>query len=69
MAEVTDDRRARADAFGEGRLDRDMLLDSPFVMLGCPSGLADHLARLRDMGVGYVTAFDTSAEALATARG
>jgi len=68
LAEVTDDRRARADAFGEGRLDSDVLLDSPFVMLGTPSGLADHLARLREMGVAYVTAFDTSAEALAASR-
>jgi hypothetical protein len=45
-----------------------VLLDSPFVMLGTASGLADHLARLRAMGDGYVTAFDTSAEALAAAR-
>jgi len=68
LAEVSDDRRARADAFGEGRLETDVLLDSPFVMLGSPSGLAEHLARLQEMGVGYVTAFDTSAEALAAAR-
>jgi probable F420-dependent oxidoreductase len=68
LAEVTDDRRGRAEAFGEGRLDTDVLVDSPFVMLGAPSELADHMDRLREMGVGYVTAFDTSAEALATAR-
>lgn len=68
LAEVTDNRRGRAEAFGEGRLDPDMLLDSPFVMLGSPSELADHVSRLREMGVGYVTAFDTSAQALATAR-
>jgi probable F420-dependent oxidoreductase len=69
VVEVTYDRRARAEAFAEGKLDPDALLDSPFVMLGSPSGLADHLTRLREVGVGYVTAFDSSAEALATARG
>jgi probable F420-dependent oxidoreductase len=68
LVEVTEDRRARAEAFGEGRLDPDMLLDSPFVMLGTPSGLGEHLARLQELGVGYVTAFDSSAEALAAGR-
>jgi len=68
LVEVTDDRRAGAEAFAQDRLDPDMLLDSPFVMLGSPSGLADHLARLGEMGVGYVTAFDSSAEALAAGR-
>jgi probable F420-dependent oxidoreductase len=69
LAEVTDDPRASAEAFAQGRLDVEMLLDSPFVMLGSPPGLAGHLARLGEMGVGYVTAFDSSADALAAARG
>jgi probable F420-dependent oxidoreductase len=68
LAEVTDDPRASAEAFAQGRLDVETLLDSPFVMLGSPSGLADHIARLEEIGVGYVTAFGPSAEALATAR-
>jgi hypothetical protein len=50
LVDVTDDRRAGAEAFAQDRLDPDMLLDSPFVMLGSPSGLAEHLARLGEMG-------------------
>jgi probable F420-dependent oxidoreductase len=69
LVEVTDDRLAAAEAFGQGRLELDTLMDSPFVMLGSPSALAEHLARLQETGVGYVTAFDSSAEALAAARG
>jgi probable F420-dependent oxidoreductase len=66
--EVTDDRGAAAERFAEGVLDPDVLLDSPFMLLGTRSDLADQLARLREVGVSYVTCFDSSAEALAAAR-
>jgi probable F420-dependent oxidoreductase len=68
-ARVTDDRRQAATDFAEGVIDDvGPLLDSPFVLLGTPDELAGQLRRLRDeMGVTYVTTFEHSAEALATA--
>jgi probable F420-dependent oxidoreductase len=67
--EVTDDRRAAAEAFASGvDVDRDVLLDSPFALFGPATGIADQLARLRsEHGVTYVTTFEHSAEALAAA--
>lgn len=45
----------------------ELLLDSPFVMIGSPAALADHVSRLRDHGVTDVTTFEPSAGALASA--
>jgi probable F420-dependent oxidoreductase len=67
--DVTDDRRAAAEAFAGGLdVDLDILLDSPFALFGPATDIADQLARLRsEHGVTYVTTFEHSAEALAAA--
>jgi probable F420-dependent oxidoreductase len=67
--DVTDDRRAAAEAFARGLdVDLDILLDSPFALFGPATDIADQLARLRsEHGVTYVTTFEHSAEALAAA--
>jgi probable F420-dependent oxidoreductase len=56
---VTDDRRAAADElaarFG---VPAGPLLDSPFVMLGSPDSLAEHVRRLVEHGVTAVTMFE-----------
>lgn len=67
---VTDDRRAVAGQMAAaGGVDADVLLDSPFVLLGSTSAIAEQLARLRDeLGIGYVTTFEHSVDPLATAR-
>jgi probable F420-dependent oxidoreductase len=66
---LVDDARAAAAAFADGTdIDLDVLLDSPFVLLGTESFIADRLERLRtEHGVSYVTTFEHSAEPLATA--
>jgi probable F420-dependent oxidoreductase len=65
LIQVTDDRRAAAEAFAQGQVDPELLLDSPFVLVGTAAHLADQLDRLREVGVGYVTTFEAGAEALA----
>ena len=65
--EITSDRRAAAAAFAQGRVDVDVVADSPFVLLGSEAGVAEQLARLQAAGVSYVTAFERSAAALARA--
>ena len=65
LVQVTDDRRAAAEAFAQGQVDPEPLLDSPFVLVGTAAHLADQLDRLREVGVGYVTTFEAGAEALA----
>jgi probable F420-dependent oxidoreductase len=67
--EVTDDRPAAAARWARGEHDPGPLLDSPFVLLGSPAGLAEQVARLAAAGVTYVTTFEPCAEALASARG
>jgi probable F420-dependent oxidoreductase len=67
--EVTDDRPAAAARWASGEHDPGLLLDSPFVLLGSPAGLAEQVARLAAAGVTYVTTFEPCAEALASARG
>ncbi|HET8618558.1 MAG TPA: hypothetical protein VFM27_06345, partial [Acidimicrobiales bacterium] len=66
--EVTGDRRAAAARWARGELDPGLLLDSPFVLLGSPAGLAEQVARLAAAGVTYVTTFEPCAGALAAAR-
>ncbi len=65
----TDDRRAGAVEFAQGMIeDVEALLDSPFLLLGTDDERTAQVARLRDeLGVTYVTTFETGAEALATA--
>jgi len=65
--ELTTDRQAKAREM-EHVFERpaDVLLDSPFVMVGSTGELADHVRRLRDDdGVTYVTVPERSAEAFA----
>jgi probable F420-dependent oxidoreductase len=66
---ITEDRRQSAIDFAQGVVgDVGPLLDSPFVLLGTPEELTGQLTRLRDeLGVTYVTTFEHSAEALASA--
>jgi probable F420-dependent oxidoreductase len=66
---ITEDRRQSAIDFAQGVVDDvGPLLDSPFVLLGTPDELTGQLARLRDeLGVTYMTTFEHSAEALASA--
>lgn len=66
---VTDDRRKAvtelAAAHGQ---DRDVLLDSPFMMIGSVAHIAEQIERLgEDHGVTYITTFEPNATALATA--
>jgi hypothetical protein len=67
---ITDDPRVAAEEFGGGAdIHLDMLLDSPFALFGSESAIADQLDRLRsEHGVGYVTTFEHSAEALGATR-
>ena len=65
--EITGDRRSAAAAFAQGRVDVDVVADSPFVLLGSEAGVAEQLSRLQAVGVSYVTAFERSAAALARA--
>jgi probable F420-dependent oxidoreductase len=66
---VEDARAAAAEFAGGSGVDLDMLLDSPFVLFGTESSIADRLDRLRtEHGVSYVTTFEHSAEPLAAAR-
>lgn len=45
----------------------DVLLDSPFVMVGARDALVDHVRQLRDRHeVSYITVPERSAEAFAT---
>jgi probable F420-dependent oxidoreductase len=66
---IVDDAGAAAAEFAGGTgVDVDMLLDSPFVLFGTESSIANRLERLRtEHGVSYVTTFEHSAEPLATA--
>jgi hypothetical protein len=66
-AAVTADRRRAATEFTAGVVDDvSVLLDSPFLLFGSESEIADQLIRLRDdMGVTYVTTFEHSSDALA----
>jgi probable F420-dependent oxidoreductase len=68
---IVDDVRAAAGEFAGGTdVDVDMLLDSPFVLFGSESRVADLLDRLlTEHGVSYVATFEHSAEPLATAAG
>ena len=69
MRIVEDARAAAAEFAGGSGVDLDMLLDSPFVLFGTESSIADRLDRLRtEHGVSYVTTFEHSAEPLAAAR-
>jgi hypothetical protein len=65
----SDDRRQAAVDFSQGMIDDvDVLLDSPFLLLGTDDELTAQVARLRDeVGVTYVTTFEPGAEALAAA--
>jgi probable F420-dependent oxidoreductase len=55
---TTGDRRGEAEALAaQTGQPADLFLNSPFVMLGSPADLADHVARLREAGVTYVVAF------------
>jgi probable F420-dependent oxidoreductase len=65
---IVDDVRAAAEEFAGGaNVDVDLVLDSPFVLFGSESAIADQLDRLRsELGVTYVTTFEHSAEPLAT---
>jgi probable F420-dependent oxidoreductase len=65
---IVDDARAAAAEFAGGTgVDLGMLLDSPFVLFGTESYIANRLDRLRtEHGVTYVTTFEHSAEPLAT---
>lgn len=66
---VADDRDAALAAFiGDAPVPVDAVADSPFVLAGSAGHIAAQLARLRDEhGVTYVTAFESSAAALAQA--
>jgi probable F420-dependent oxidoreductase len=64
---LTDDRAGVADMLGKSfGQPPDVVLDSPFVMVGSAEEVADHVRRLRhDHGVGYITVFEPFADALA----
>ena len=52
------DRQAVADELAaQTGSPAELFLDSPFVMLGSPTDLADHVRRLREVGVTYLVAF------------
>lgn len=61
--ELTHDRRHKAEEMApEFERPAEVLLDSPFVMIGSTDDVADHVRRLRDAhGVGYVTVPEASA--------
>jgi alkanesulfonate monooxygenase SsuD/methylene tetrahydromethanopterin reductase-like flavin-dependent oxidoreductase (luciferase family) len=63
------DRRALADELAEAfHRPAELMLDSPFVILGDGAAATEHLQRLRDLGVTYVVAFaERGAEDLAPA--
>lgn len=69
VVDITDDRAGSA-ATAARRFEQpiDVMLDSPFVLIGSNADIADQLRRLRDEhGVTYVTTFEPSAPALADA--
>ena len=52
------DRGALADEVGAAfHQPAELILDSPFVMLGDAAAMVDHIQRLRASGVSYVVAF------------
>jgi probable F420-dependent oxidoreductase len=56
---ATGDRvRSAEEASGPFRQPPELLLDSPFVMLGSVDDHAEHCARLQELGVSRLTAFD-----------
>ncbi|MEA2716258.1 MAG: hypothetical protein QOI99_575 [Actinomycetota bacterium] len=65
--ELTSDRRVRAEVMAPAfERPAELLLDSPFVMIGTTAELADHVRRLRaDFGVTYLTVPERSAQAFA----
>jgi probable F420-dependent oxidoreductase len=68
-AAVTDDPLATIRDVVEGvEMPPDELLDTPFLMLGDRAQLRAHVDRLADLGIGSVTVFADSADALAALR-
>jgi probable F420-dependent oxidoreductase len=66
-AAITDDpEEAIADLTAGIDMPVDVALDTPFLMVGTEAELAAHVARLADLGIGFVTVFADSAEAVAT---
>ena len=64
---ITDDRAGTAEQLAVPmEVTADVLLSSPFVMIGSVDDVADHVRRLgQDHGVGYVTVFEPFSEAFA----
>jgi probable F420-dependent oxidoreductase len=64
---ITDDRAATAERLARPfEQDPEVLLDSPFVMIGSASAITEQVRHLRaDHGVSYVTVFDPFADAFA----
>jgi hypothetical protein len=68
-AAVTDDPLAAIGDMIQGiEMPPDELLDTPFLMLGDRAWLRAHVDRLADLGIGSVTVFADSADAIATLR-
>jgi probable F420-dependent oxidoreductase len=69
-AVVTDQRGDAVRAFVEatGRPPEDHL-DSPFVLVGTVEEIREQVARMQQLGVGWITVFEASADALASAIG
>jgi hypothetical protein len=62
---VTADRRAAADRLASrfGGVSRELVLESPYVLLGTADEICETLRRRRDQyGISYVTVFDRDAE-------
>jgi probable F420-dependent oxidoreductase len=65
-AAITDDPEAAvADMTAGLELSPDAVLDSPFLMLGTEAQLRAHIDRLASLGIGCITVFSDSAEAVA----
>lgn len=66
VVRTADRDRAIAEFIGGGPVPRQVVADSPFVLMGTGDHLTEQLSRLRDdHGVTYVTTFEPSAAALA----
>jgi hypothetical protein len=65
---VTSDRQAAADQLATrfGGIARDVVLESPYVLLGTAAEICETLRQRRDQyGISYITVFDRDAEAFA----